>query len=74
MVHGTPVKTLAVCLSCVGPQDAGVLRAFGSIDLDVIPTKSPGVMPETKLTELTGMDMKSLSPSRRTGTWAFAVS
>lgn len=70
-IHRRP--TLCSCTIRVY-QDAGFLKAFGSIDIDVVPTSSPGVMPETKLKELTGMNLKNLSPSRSTGTWAITVS
>lgn len=54
-------------------KSAGLLKAFGSIDVDVVPSKSRQISPE-KLMELTGMEVKNLAPGRPTGAWLAAVS
>lgn len=54
-------------------QAAGLLNGFGSIDLDVVPSKTRTMSPD-KLMELTGMNVQSLAPGRPTSTWLVAVS
>ena len=53
-------------------QSAGLLKAFGSLDLDVVPAKTRDMSPE-KLMDLTGMNVQNLAPGRPTGSWAVAV-
>lgn len=53
-------------------QSAGLLKAFGSLDLDVVPAKTRDMSPE-KLMDLIGMNVQNLAPGRPTGSWAAAV-
>ena len=57
---------------CTFLQSAGLLKAFGSLDLDVVPAKTRQMSPE-KLMDLTGMNVQNLAPGRPTGAWAAAV-
>lgn len=54
-------------------KSAGLLKAFGSIDLDVVPTKSRQISAD-KLMELTGMEVNNLAPGKPMGAWLAAVS
>lgn len=52
-------------------KSAGLLKAFGSIDLDVVPTKSRQISAD-KLMELTGMEVNNLAPGKPMGAWLAA--
>ena len=54
-------------------KDAGLLKAFGSVDLGMVPVKSR-TMSRDKLEQMTGMNGQNLSPGRPSGLWLGAVS
>ncbi|CAM9418188.1 unnamed protein product [Ascophyllum nodosum] len=49
-------------------KDAGLLKAFGSVDLGMVPVKSR-TMSRDKLEQMTGMNGQNLSPGRPSGLW-----